>query len=103
MDAYQIIRRPLVTEKGTHQAAQSHAATARKPARSGSFAFEVHPEANKSMIKGAIETIYKVKVLSVRTANRPGKYRRYRLHVGRTPSWKKATVVLHADDHIDLF
>ena len=71
MDIYNIVKRPLVTEKGTHQSQQSHEATRTKPARGGAYTFEVHPEASKAAIKQAVENIYKVKVLSVRTANRP--------------------------------
>ena len=103
MDIYHTVIRPLVTEKGTHQAGQAFPATRRKPARGGSFAFEVHPQASKPMIKQAIEKIYNVKVLSVRTANRRGKARRVRTSIGKTADWKRAVVVLDADSHIDLF
>ncbi|MCH7595306.1 MAG: 50S ribosomal protein L23 [Planctomycetes bacterium] len=103
MDIYHIIKRPLVTEKGTHMAGQSHAATASSPARGGAYSFEVHRQACKPAIKQAIEKIYNVKVLTVRTATRKGKTRRVRYKVGKTPDWKKAVVVLHADHHIDLF
>ncbi len=103
MDIYQVVRKPLVTEKGTHQSHQSFAATNSKRARGGSFAFDVHPDASKAIIKQAIEKIYKVRVLSVRTANRKGKTRRVRYKTGKTADWKKAVVVLHADHHIDLF
>jgi len=103
MDIYHVIQRPLVTEKGTHQAQLSHSATAHQPARGGSYAFEVHPDASKPQIREAIEKIYQVKVVSVRTANRKGKSRRYRFKFGTTRKWKKAVVVLSADDHIDLF
>ncbi len=103
MDIYNVIRRPLVTEKGTHQAQQSHAATKDKKARGGAYAFEVHPNATKPTIKQAIEKIYNVRVLSVRTANRKGKRRRVRYKMGKTPDWKRAIVVLQSDCHIDLF
>ena len=103
MDIYYIVKRPLVTEKGTHQSLQTHAATRHKPARGGSYAFEVHRDASKPQIRLAIEKIYNVKVQSVRTAYRKGKKRRVRFKVGRRPDWKKAVVVLHADCHIDLF
>ena len=103
MDIYHVIKRPLVTEKGTHQSRQSHPATRHMRARSGSYAFEVHSEASKPMIKQAIEKIYNVKVQSVRTARRKGKARRVRYKVGKTAEWKRAVVVLHADHHIDLF
>ncbi len=103
MDVYHIIKRPLVTEKGTHQASHSFAATRSKPARGGSFTFEVHADASKPMIKKAVEEIYSVKVLSVRTSKRHGKLRAYRGRVGKTRGKKRAIVVLHADHHIDLF
>ena len=65
MDDYNIIIRPLVTEQGMHFAITKSA-----------YCFEVHKKANKAQIKNAVEKIYNVKVLKVRTANRPGKYRR---------------------------
>jgi len=103
MDIYNIVRRPLVTEKGTHQSQQSQAATATQPTRGGAYTFEVHPDASKPMIRNAVEKIYNVKVRTVRTSNRKGKRRRVRFKIGTTSDWKKAVVVLHADHHIDLF
>ena len=103
MDIYQVVRRPLVTEKGTHQSQQSHGTTRTRPARGGSYTFEVHPDASKPLIRQAIEKIYNVKVRSVRTSNRKGKSRRYRFKIGQTRAWKKAVVVLDAAHHIDLF
>ena len=91
-DIYNVIVRPLVTEKGTFQSQVMNA-----------YAFQVNPQANKAQIKQAIEKIYDVKVLEVRTANRKGKPRRYRYKRGTTSKWKKAVVVLHPDHHIDLF
>ena len=91
-DIYNVIVRPLVTEKGTFQSEAMNA-----------YAFQVNPQANKAQIKQAIEKIYDVKVLEVRTANRKGKPRRYRYKRGTTSKWKKAVVVLHPDNHIDLF
>lgn len=103
MDIYHIVKRPLVTEKGTHQSQVSHDATKTQAARGGAYAFEVHAAASKPMIKQAVEKIYNVKVQTVRTANRKGKVRRVRYKMGKTSDWKKAVVVLHADYHIDLF
>lgn len=103
MDIYNIIKRPLVTEKGTHQATVSHDATKHVRARGGAYTFEVHSEASKPMIRQAIEKIYNVKVHSVRTANRKGKPRRVRFKMGKTSDWKKAVVVLQENHHIDLF
>ena len=103
MDIYEIVKRPLVTEKGTHQSAQRHEASRSMPARGGSYSFEVHSKATKPAVKEAIEKIYGVKVMSVRTSNRLGKPRRVRFKTGKTAQWKKAVVVLDAESHIDLF
>jgi len=103
MDIYHVIRRPLVTEKGTHQSKQAHGSTRTRPGRGGAYSFDVHPEANKIEIKDAIEKIYNVRVHAVRTSVRAGKKRRYRVKMGQTRHWKKAVVVLAPDFHIDLF
>ncbi len=103
MDIYHTIVRPLVTEKGTFQSQQNHGETKWMAPRGGAYSFEVHPDANKTQIKQAVEKIYNVKVLSVRTANRRGKPRRVRFKTGNTKEWKKAVVVLDPDSHIDLF
>ncbi len=97
MDIYQTVIRPLVTEKSTHQAR----ATARE--HGGTYSFEVHPGANKAQIKDAVEKIYGVKVMDVRTANHIGKMRRYRFRFGRTRKTKKAIIAVDHDSHIDLF
>ncbi|HSW44377.1 MAG TPA: 50S ribosomal protein L23 [Phycisphaerae bacterium] len=103
MDIYHIIIRPLVTEKGTYQSQVTHASSQTRPSRGGAYTFEVHLKANKGQIRQAIEKIYNVKVLSVRTANHKGKTRRYRMTTGTTRQWKKAVVVLDPNYHIDLF
>ncbi len=97
MDIYHTIIRPLVTEKSTHQARQSGGATG------GTYSFEVHPDANKVQIRDAVEKIYGVKVVDVRTSNRPGKPRRFRLRMGTTRHTKKAVVTVDKNSHIDLF
>lgn len=89
---YTTLVRPLVTEKGTHLSQARNA-----------YSFEVAPEANKAQVKEAVEKMYNVKVLAVRTANRKGKARRVGWRYGKTKHWKKAVVVLHQDFHIDLF
>lgn len=97
MDIYHTVIRPLITEKSTYQArqaAQDHG---------GTYSFEVHPLANKAQIKDAVEKIYGVKVVDVRTSNRPGKLRRFRFRFGRTRHTKKAVVTVDRDSHIDLF
>jgi len=103
MDIYHIVRRPLVTEKGTHQSRQAFGATRTRAGRGGAYSFEVHPDANKLEICDAIEKIYSVKVANVRTSVRSGKKRRYKYKTGQTRQWKKAVVVLKPDFHIDLF
>ena len=92
MDPYQIIIRPLVTEKGTNLSEQEN-----------QYQFEVHPDANKVQVCDAVAQIYGVRVVNVRTINRKGKARRYRYKIGRTSDTKKAIVTLHDEDHIDLF
>ncbi len=90
---YTVVIKPLVTEKGTFQATAMNA-----------YPFEVATWANKTQIKLAIEHIYNVKVLSVRTSFRHGKPRRTRTNrMSATKHWKKAVVVLHGEYHIDLF
>jgi large subunit ribosomal protein L23 len=86
LEAYQVIIRPLVTEKGTHQTTHRNA-----------FPFEVNPWATKDEIKAAVEELFGVHVHKVRTQNRVGKRRRYRFKMGRLPNWKKAIVTLHPD------
>lgn len=92
MDPYQVVIKPLITEKGTVQNETVN-----------QYAFQVHDRANKVQIREAIELIYEVRVMKVRTMKRRGKVRRYRYTSGRTAGLKKAVVTLHPDDHIDLF
>lgn len=103
MDIYNVVRRPLVTEKGTHQSRQEHGATNSRPGRGGAYTFEVHDKANKIQIRDAIEKIYNVRVQSVRTSVVRGKARRFRGRSGVAKTWKKAVVVLRPEHHIDLF
>jgi large subunit ribosomal protein L23 len=91
-EIYEVVVRPLITEKGTWQSQAENA-----------YSFEVAPQANKAQIKQAIEKIYDVKVLNVRTATRKGKPRRTGRIMSKTKTWKKAIVELHPDYHIDLF
>jgi large subunit ribosomal protein L23 len=92
MDPYQVIIKPLITEKGTIQNEELN-----------QYAFQVHSRANKQQIRDAVEKIYEVRVLKVRTMKRQGKQRRYRYTRGRTAAMKKAVVTLHEEDHIELF
>jgi len=92
MDNINIIIKPLITEKSTHLQTTRNA-----------YAFHVHHEANKGQIKDAVEKLYNVKVLVVRTMNRKGKPRQARAKVSHTPAWKRAIVVLDENSRIDLF
>ena len=67
------------------------------------YTFQVHPEANKTEIRQAVETIWDVKVLSVNTINRKGKTKRFRFTEGRRADTKRAIVKLREGDKIDLF
>ena len=83
MNVYEVIRRPLVTEKGVD-----------KKDNERTLVFEVSAEANKTQVKQAVEKLFKVKVDDVRTANFEGKLRRRGKFVGYRSDWKKAYVKL---------
>lgn len=85
MTHFDVIRRPLITEK---------AVTAKDEQRI--LVFEVARGANKTQIRSAVETLFKVKVADVRTANNVGKLRRRGRFQGYRPDWKKAYVKLQA-------
>ena len=67
------------------------------------YTFVVHPDANKTEIRQAVEAIWGVKVLSVNTVNRKGKSKRFRFTQGRRPDTKRAIVKLAAGDKIEIF
>jgi large subunit ribosomal protein L23 len=67
------------------------------------YTFLVHPDANKSQIKIAVEKVFNVKVTSVNTLNRQGKRKRTRLGYGKRNDTKRAVVSLAEGDRIDLF
>lgn len=92
LDPHQVVLAPLVTEKGTHLVE-----------RHNTYAFRVHMAAVKNEIKDAVERLFDVSVLDVRTQIRKGKRRRYRGKLGRTRDWKKAYVTLSEKDRIALF
>ncbi|MBI3780882.1 MAG: 50S ribosomal protein L23 [candidate division NC10 bacterium] len=91
-EAHHIIRRPLITEKGTEL-----------KNRANHYLFEVARDANKIEIKRAIESLFRVKVLQVRTISVQGKEKRVGRYVGRTPNWKKAVATLKEGDSIEFF
>ena len=85
MNSYDIIRRPILTEK-------SYAGIAAK-----TYTFEVAKSANKVEIKKAVEEVFGVKVEKVTTVTVNGKLKRQGRTQGYTPDWKKATVTLSKD------
>ena len=91
-DPRSIVRRALITEKGT----------VLRETRN-QYHFEVARDANKIEIKQAVETIFSVKVDSVRTQQLRGKVKRQGRYAGRRSDWKKAIVTLKPDQKIELF
>lgn len=70
---------------------------------SNSYTFKVHPKANKTEIRQAVEKIWGVKVLSVNTMNRKGKTKRFRFEEGKRSDTKRAIVKLAEGDSIEIF
>ncbi len=91
MDATQVLIRPVVSEK-TYVLATA-----------GKYTFRVHPDAHKTQIKQAIEELFDVKVLEVRTLSVKSKPKRRGYTAGRTRQWKKAIVQVRAGDTIPIF
>lgn len=87
----EVIRRPVITEESMERTAE------------GKYTFAVHPDANKTEIKNAVETLFKVKVKKVNTVTMRGKERRVGVHRGRRPDWKKAIVTLEEGQRIEFF
>jgi len=84
--------RPLVTEK-----------TLRIAERENAYTFQVARNSNKIQIRAAIEALFNVKVIGVRTANYLGKARRMGRYTGSTSAWKKAVVRLKDGDTIEFY
>jgi large subunit ribosomal protein L23 len=91
MDPRQIILEPVVSEK-------SYALMAE-----GKYTFRVDDRVHKTQIREAVEKIFNVGVVEVRTVKMPSKPKRRGMHSGRTRSWKKAIVQLAPGDRIELF
>ena len=89
---FQILKKPLVTEKSTKMLAEGNW-----------VAFQVNPQANKIQIKNAVEKVFSVTVTKVNTLVVPGKYRKFGRTVGHTKSWKKAMLRLKEGDKIEFF
>jgi len=92
---YDVLRRPLVTEKSNYQVNSLH-----------QYVFEVASNANRTQVKDAVETVFKVTVLRVNVLNMPakrGRKARSRRLLVREPGYKKAIVTLAAGDNIPFF
>ena len=92
MNLYDVIRRPLVTEKSNIGREEDNIVT-----------FAVDPRANKHEIQRAVEGMFDVKVVAVRTMRMPRKSRRVGKFMGRKPEWKKAIVQLAEGQTIEFF
>ena len=92
MNRFDIIKRPLDTEK-----------LDRMRDRENKFAFEIDVKANKTEVKQAIEALFKVKVVDIKTSIVRGKFRRVGRSEGQRSNWKKAIVTLKDGDAISLF
>jgi len=92
IDPYDIILRPLVTEKSLTQNSEQN-----------KVSFLVNTEANKQAIRGAVERIFAVKVTEVNTVSLKGKWKRTRMREGKRPDQKKAVVTLRQGDKIEFF
>jgi len=91
MHLYEVLRRPLITEKMTILQGGNK------------YAFKVAPKATKHQVKTAVETAFKVNVTRVNIMNVPGKERRIGRRIVMTPSWKKAVVTLMPGQKIEFF
>ena len=90
-DAHRIVRRPLITEKGTEITTE----------RNG-YTFLVAHDAGKTEIRRAVEALFKVKVTGVRTMVRSGKLKGRGRMKRRMPDWKRAVVTLKAGDSVEF-
>ena len=88
---YDVIIRPLITEKATMLAGQSK------------YAFQVDTRANKNQVRNAVQTAFNVKVTKVNTMNVRGKTSRVGTRPTKNPDWKKAIVTLADGDTIQIF
>ncbi|HHU52135.1 MAG TPA: 50S ribosomal protein L23 [Firmicutes bacterium] len=91
MEARDIIKKPLITEKSSRLMEENK------------YSFMVDRRANKNQIKQAVEEIFNVRVRGVNTSNVLGKLKRMGKHAGRRPSWKKAVVTLEPGNRIEFF
>ncbi len=103
--AQSIIKRPLLTEKGTRlrETGGADEGFAEGEAYSQKVLFEVSRDANKIEVRHAVQELFKVTVTDVRTLVVRGKEKRVGRFSGRRPSWKKAFVTLKPGDNIEFF
>lgn len=92
MDIYKVIKKPHITEKATIRKEQTN-----------QVCFNVDRKANKIEIRNAVQTLFKTKVLDVKTMNMQGKKRRMGRNVGKRADWKKAIVKLAPGENIEFF
>jgi large subunit ribosomal protein L23 len=90
-DPRDVILAPVISEKSYSLLDQN------------AYTFIVHPGANKTEVKQAVEAIWNVKVVSVNTINRKGKSKRFRFTTGKRPDTKRAVVKLREGDSIEIF
>ena len=91
MEATQVLRSPVISEKSYALIAQNK------------YTFRVHPDAHKTQIRAAVEDVFNVRVVDVRTMKMKSKPKRRGWTSGRTRTWKKAIVELAPGDRIELF
>lgn len=91
MDAHAVIKKPVLTEKSSGMSE-----------REKKYSFHVARNANKIDIKKAVESLFRVKVVSVNTITMRGKKKRVRHKIGKTPDWKKAIVTLNKGEKIEF-
>ncbi len=103
MKPHQIIKRPLLTEKGNQLKETGGQRGADEANLRPKVLFEVHQEANKIEIRRAIEALFSVKVEDVRTQVVRGKIKRMGRFIGQRAGWKKAIVTLEAGSKIEFF
>ena len=92
MDIYKVIKEPHITEKSGLQKDLNN-----------QLSFKADRRANKVEIRQAVETLFKTKVLSVKTMNMKGKKRRMGRTIGKRPDWKKVIVTLAPGENIEFF
>ncbi|MCK4389630.1 MAG: 50S ribosomal protein L23 [Desulfobacterales bacterium] len=92
MNPYEIIKRPVITEKGTIQKKANN-----------QLAFEVDRKANRVEIRHAVKKIFNVRVVKVRTLQMKGKVKRVGRTLGKRRDWKKAIVTLAKGENIEFF